>query len=423
MRLILTMALVLAVAISTWAQPEGIDYNANRIVLNGDDWSSLIANLVDGRRANRKFTIVHIGDSHVQPGIVSDEVRRLLQEHYGNGGRGLISPLAMAGTNEPADYLLKSSTGVAASSRLLSSSKPAGMGFTGVAVRFPGRGTTLNIKAKNPADEFYRITLYHSPVGFDAWQGGDTLKGHRLSATATQYVLREMADSASVRLAGDASLYGVRLLGSHRGVVVDCIGNNGATYRSYLGINGFARQLRDLDPQLVIISLGTNEAYGNYSSLWSDIDLILSSIKRECPAVKFLLTTPLETHKKGSRGYRIQTGIATVRDLIINYARSRHVPTWDFYRVGGGTGAANRWLRAGYMNTDHLHLRPCGYHLQGSLLAQALLRLLSGEDDGTDIHDLPARQPEQGPREETVGDSTDNPAILEDWQQNSSTDN
>lgn len=408
-----------AIGVCAQAQPSGINHAANRIVLNGDDWSNLISNINDNHRSNRKFTIVHIGDSHVQPGIISDEVRRALQEQYGNGGRGLISPLALAGTNEPSDYLLKSSSHVAAASKLLSSSKPAGMGFTGVAVRFSGSSTSLSIRAKHAGDEFYRITMFHSSGGgFEAWQGSKQLKGHDVSPTAIDYVLREMTDTAVLRLLGNAALYGVRLLNSKRGVVVDCIGNNGATYRSYLNIDGFARQLRDLEPQLVIISLGTNEAYGNYSSLSSNIDQMLSSIKRECPQVKFLLTTPLETHRRGSS--RIQTGIAGVRDVIVNYGRSHHVAVWDFYRVAGGVGAASRWLSVHYMNTDHLHLRNEGYHYQGKLLAKALLQLFNGEADGSDLPEKP-QLPVENNDEEDNDASQD--VDVQEWQQNSSSDN
>ena len=212
------------------AQPAGINSWANHIVLNGDNWDDIIAHLNNPRRHNYKFTIVHIGDSHIQPGIVSDEVRRTLQERFGNGGRGLISPLALAGTNEPNDYLLKSSSSISASSRLLSSSKLAGMGMTGVAVKFSGASTNLNIKAKQPGDDFYRITIYHSNGSpFTVEQNGATVKGRQRSNYATDYVLDTSTDTANLRLTGNGALFGVRLLNSNRGVVVDCIGNNGAT--------------------------------------------------------------------------------------------------------------------------------------------------------------------------------------------------
>lgn len=270
-------------------------------------------------------------------------------------------------------------------------------------MKFSGASTTLSIKAKHQGDDFYRFTIFHSPTSpFTVEQGGITLKGKQRSSYATDYVLDSSTDTANLRLTGSGALYGVRLLNSHRGVVVDCIGNNGATYRSYLNIDNFARQISDLEPQLVIISLGTNEAYGSFGNITSNIDQMLSDIRRQCPQVKFLLTTPMETQKRSSRGYRIQSNVAAVRDLILAYGKNHNVPVWDFYRVAGGSGASNRWLRARYMKTDHLHLGNDGYHLQGRLLAEALLKLLTGEDDGSDIVEpiKPTVTPEEPSTEE-----------------------
>ena len=80
---LVTVMLALS-ALAALAQPQGVDSVNNRIMLNGDDWSMIYEQL---ERGNGKFTVVHIGDSHVQPGIISDEVSKAMQQHYGNGGR------------------------------------------------------------------------------------------------------------------------------------------------------------------------------------------------------------------------------------------------------------------------------------------------------------------------------------------------
>ena len=201
-------------------------------------------------------------------------------------------------------------------------------------------------------------------------------------------MLNSYSDSVALCLKGAGALYGIKLLNSKHGVVVDCIGNNGATYSSYLNIGGFARQLTDLKPQLVIISLGTNEAYGSLTSVESNIDRLVKSISQECPGVKLLLTTPLETHKRSGRGYVVQSGVAAVRDIIMNYCKKHHIAVWDFYTVAGGKGAASRWLAPKYMKSDHLHLTDRGYHFMGRLLGEALMNLLTGKDDGSTVPDV-----------------------------------
>src|ERR1700759_3120631 len=43
-----------------------------------------------------KITIAHFGDSHIQPGIFSGEVRRYMQNQKGDGGYGMIFPYSAA---------------------------------------------------------------------------------------------------------------------------------------------------------------------------------------------------------------------------------------------------------------------------------------------------------------------------------------
>ena len=192
---LVTVMLALS-ALAALAQPQGVDSVNNRIMLNGDDWSMIYEQL---ERGNGKFTVVHIGDSHVQPGIISDEVSKAMQQHYGNGGRGLICPLALAGTNAPSDYVLKSSAAISASSRLLSRNKPAGMGMTGVAVKFAGGSTTLTIGTKQEGDDFDRITVFHAAgQPFEVSQDGSSLKGRHVSATASSFDLNGLTDSAAL---------------------------------------------------------------------------------------------------------------------------------------------------------------------------------------------------------------------------------
>jgi len=356
------------------AQPSGINREANTIMLNGADWSEMIK-LLNDKSDDSKFTIVHIGDSHIQPGIFTGVLRTQLQDRYGNGGRGLVCPLQLARSHGPSDYVMKSSSAISASSRLLTKSKPAGMGVTGVAVKFAGGATTLGLQVKKNSDSFNEVVLLHSPEEpFAVSADRGNVSQEEISSTATRVSLNSLVDIADLRLKGKGALYGANLLNNKHGVVVDCIGNDGATYSSYVKIDGFGEQLSNLNPQLVIISLGTNEAYGNTAALEGNLDKLVKSIMQANPNAKILLTTPLETHKKSGRGYVVQDGITSVRSTLMNYGKTHNIAVWDFYTVGGGSGAASRWLSAKYMNSDHLHLLSKGYTLCGELLSEALIK-------------------------------------------------
>src|SRR5450631_1614697 len=72
----------------------------NRIENDSTSLASFYKKLsMQKKNHNHKISIVHIGDSHLQADFFSGEVRKLLQQQYGNAGRGLMFPFKQANTN------------------------------------------------------------------------------------------------------------------------------------------------------------------------------------------------------------------------------------------------------------------------------------------------------------------------------------
>lgn len=90
------------------------------------------------------------------------------------------------------------------------------------------------------------------------------------------------------------------------------IGNNGATYATYNNIGTVGKGIAPLQPDLVIISLGTNEAFGkvNKAGIYENIDLLVNDIKENNPDAQLLLVTPMECQKSE---YRTTTRRQTVK--------------------------------------------------------------------------------------------------------------
>lgn len=409
-RLLLFIALPLLAAIAIGAQEiDFINEAANRIILNGDDWGGLRRSLANPKSwKGGKWQVVQVGDSHIQPDIMTAQVRWKLQDRWGNGGRGLIAALNLAHTNEPRDYYLKSSEKVSASSRLLSRTWSTDIGLTGVAVRWDSAFTTLSIKAKDEGNEFNSVTLLHAPQGGyeTAMVGGEVLFAKELSKWASRFDLARATDTVSMTVPCKSDFYGAILTNTKRGVMVHSIGNNGATYSTYLKVPAFAQQMQVLDPQLIIISLGTNETVGNLAGVESNIHQLVSALRKSMPGAHILLTTPMDWHKrvttrvpqqvkvgggkkrrkaryktvyKTSTSYASNPNVPRMREIILDYGRRHKVAVWDLYTVAGGAGACSKWVAAGLMNpNDHLHQLEAGYELQGMLLGDALLKALAG---------------------------------------------
>lgn len=88
--------------------PSYVNLDANHIQMNGADWQFLADRLA--RTDSARVDIVHIGDSHLQADMGTAVSRARLGESYGSAGRALIVPFKLAGTNEPVDYVISSST-------------------------------------------------------------------------------------------------------------------------------------------------------------------------------------------------------------------------------------------------------------------------------------------------------------------------
>lgn len=389
--------------------PTFIKRSANHIIYNGADWSRLRRAFEQSKAS--PVSIVHIGDSHVQADINTGTTRELLQYDFGNAGRGLISPLKICGTNQPTDYVFQSRNSWNAV-KLMNNSWIQTVGFTGTSIR-PASSTsevTIGTQDVDDYNPFSSTTLFHN--------GKLTVKevtdgeGNQLHFRAipsrdyTQIVLSSLATKINVKFAsaGDLTLYGASLSGERPGVFYHAIGNNGATYDSYNRIGTVGLGINPLQPNLVIISLGTNEAFGrqDIANFKRSIDRLVSNVRSANPESLILLTTPMECHRsvvtkskarvkrKGRKGYRTVTrtnksyavnrNIAPLRKAILDYGRENGIAVYDWYDVAGGAGASSSWISSSLFAKDRVHHTHKGYNLQGRLLYDAIMDALRNQD-------------------------------------------
>ncbi|MDE6555610.1 MAG: hypothetical protein K2K55_01445 [Duncaniella sp.] len=389
--------------------PSFIHRTANHIIYNGADWSRLRQAVLNS--TNKPVNIVHIGDSHIQADISTSTTRRLLQYDFGNAGRGLISPLKISGTNQPTDFTF-SSHGSWSANKLMSQSWRQTVGFTGCSIRPHTSSSSLTIATCSPEDydPFRSVTIFHSgrmQVTSVEGPDGEQLKYRAIpSKNYTQILLNEPVDNISVRFnsAGDLTVFGASLSGDRAGLFYHNIGNNGATYSTYNRIGNVGEGISPLSPDLVILSLGTNEAFGRLdtSGLRSAIDRLVKNIKASNPNALILLTTPMECHKaftttkktrvrtkatrkrkaryrtvnKTVRTYSVNPNIAPIRDAILAYGKQNGIAVYDWYEVAGGRGASNTWISHDLFAKDRVHHTRTAYNIEGRLLYEALLDAL-----------------------------------------------
>lgn len=375
-----------------------LDMTHNRINLNGADWSA-VKQAFASSDSNR-VTIVHIGDSHIQADGATEVTRRNMQAIYGNGGRGFIAPLKLAGTNEPLNYKLTSSSAWK-SAVLLKTPWAADMQFSGVAIspRSADFDLTVNTATlRSPADPFRVVRIFTggAPVEVDSVLSAgqrlvfDTETGQGVTLVALAEDVSELTLHMSAE--GATVIAGIELLKASPGLVYTAIGNNGACFASYAGL-GVGERIAQMHPALVVLSMGTNEAFGSMSAarFRESVKMLVDDIRRSNPQAQLLLVTPQECNKrvvarkrKGRRRrgrFVVNQRVRAMRDELVAFGNQEHIAVYDYYSAAGGDGSASRWVEGALFGRDRIHLNWDGYALMGQMLADALADAVAQGDN------------------------------------------
>ncbi len=367
-----------------------VDTSCNYITGNVQALESLFNKLTQLERGEEQtpVSILQLGDSHVQAGFFPNRMRNSLQKLFGDAGRGLIAPLKLSGTNEPPDYTIVSS-GQWIASRCTQINPDQSPGITGMALTSNDHTAEFTITSKG--SPFDRIRVFHHREA-PLLKAPDSLTDNILcplenTEESTMILLRESVTSVTLRSTiTDTSYtqqvyYGFSLENGNRGILYHSMGINGNTFTAMNRNPQIVRQAIPLQPELIILSLGTNDSYGrnfNETTVGTQVEKLVTQLQECFPHCPLLLTTPMEcwswTRTKGHYVNRPNPNTRRVRNQIIQVAKQHDLPVWDFYAVAGEGGAMERWHQVGLARNDRIHLSHDGYRLQGDLLCDALIK-------------------------------------------------
>ncbi len=338
---------------------------------------------------NSVVSILHIGDSHVQADFCTGITRELLQQQFGNAGLGLSFPGRAARTNE-SPLIYSSTKGEWDIQKITFSQNTLPIGIGGISLKTNNSGSSLRIKMVSPEYSFNRLTLFFQK-DFNSYNllvkdsigqplaiaGAFTEEANaNTSKLILPYPVKQIQFETAQSLPAQKhfTFYGVSLENSNPGIRYHIVGINGARYRHFLSSPELLQQTKALDPSLIIISLGTNEASDHPHidpKLRTQINSLVNELKRINPTAVVLLTTPADFFKKRTRR---NPGAQTIKNKIIEAANNNHLPYWNLYEIGGGNHSADRWKKSALLQSDGIHFTKEGYALQGKLLYEAIIK-------------------------------------------------
>jgi lysophospholipase L1-like esterase len=337
------------------------------------------------RDSQARLNILHIGDSHLQADFLTQRIRNLI---LSNTARGLVVPCKVAKTNE--SYMYKTATYSNWQARRAvkqDSTLPIGIG--GITIRTTDDTASIKLQTKD-GKGFNYLKIFHlkdeTTYNLDVLdENGIALilqpSNEQTGYFESTYYTPEKVHSVTIRnkktndRQQQSLIYGLYIANNENGIIYNSLGVNGAEYRHYGEAQYFAEQSKALNPDLIIVSLGTNEAANvkfDEVVFYNQIDLLVTQLKKYNPNAIVLLTSPADNYR---RKKRVNTIINRVSKTIIKYSEENNMPYWDLYKISGGYKSAKYWKKYKLFAKDNLHYSRQGYEVQGTLLYNALFKI------------------------------------------------
>ncbi len=368
-----------------------VQYDSSRLEYPGNDdamdafYAKLSTLILEGKG---QVNIVQIGGSHIQADVMSGQMRKRFQSFQGdqNAGRGFVFPYRLAHTNTPYGYHFERS-GNWTSCRNVEKKRICSFGMGGITAYTEDSISSLAICFEPENDikyHFNRIKIYYeiSPTSFIIQLDSGLVKSQRTDSIAgyTEYQLTHYIDSLGMRFIKTDStqtsfqLYGMNLETDEAGVILHNLGINGAAVPSFLRCELLSQQLATIKPDLVILGLGINDAYGkNFSQrdYERNYDKLVKEIRKANPNVSIIYTTNNDSYIR--RRYLNRNGIK-VQESMKRLAKKQDAVVWDMFEVMGGLNSIVVWQHYGLAKKDRIHFTRPGYILMGDLIFDSIIR-------------------------------------------------
>jgi len=346
------------------------------------------------RFKDRKLNFYHIGGSHIQADIYTNDVRMFLQTNYKDigGERGMVFPFNLAGTNNPGNYRFTSPNKWIGYRSVVNKDPNIEFGVMGATIICHDSLIQLHFQhvrtVSKPA--FTTLRIFHNKgvlpyeINFDSDEILITKSKTNEKLGYTEIHFTDPLDTFNLQFSRTVNeivgleIYGFQFLNKEPGISYTSIGVNGAGLYTYLDCKRFEEQLKTYPPDFMAFSVGTNDANVPNDKFdpqvyKRNLEKMMKIALRANPKCALLLTVPNDSYYQ--RKY-LNRNIALEREVIIELAIQYKMAVWDLYGIMGELGASKTWNRAELMQSDMVHFTTLGYHLKGDLFIDGFLKYM-----------------------------------------------
>ena len=342
-------------------------------------------------------SVMHIGGSHVQAGVFTQQFRDNLLSISTDliGGQYFVFPFSTGGTNNPSHYIVRSTGTWTYCRNAVRRETDKRMGLAGAAITTNDSTATVRIltKERYPSDtppdyDFNKVTV----IGFSETENvvpvvsyNDTILHGQYDEWKSTYTfsLPNFTDSICIlfdSVPGEFTLTGILLENDMPGISVHGVGVNGARVSSYLRCDDFERDLELIRPDLIIFGIGINDAAENdfeKNTFMRHYNELIKVIQRVNPDCALLFLTNNDSYKrektKKKNHYEVNLNGEIVEEAFMELGKKYNAAVWNQFDIMGGLKSMQDWEEAGLAKKDKVHFTNEGYRLLGDLLYNALI--------------------------------------------------
>ena len=383
----------------------------------------------------RGIVILQIGDSHTSADFLTGELRRRLQARYGSGAPGYVTAGHPHIGVRSSSLKVTASAGWTYKSLQKTDAVPSEFWLSGYNAIATTPGATMTFASDRPVSfEMIEIEVLRQPGGgkIDVKLDGVVETSYELASPKTEPVVirllptraatekvREISITTTGR--GPVSIASVAIYNKQSGITFNSIGYPGAQASFVNKFNNklLANDLLRINPQIVILSFGTNEASNDRLDLTNyrnSYERIVGKIKSTLPEATIVVIGPpdfselpaacrKEKDRGGDCGRTERTASATttrecsecawrtppllnrIREVQRDIAERNGLVYWNWASIMPQECGAHRWYTASpqLMAKDHVHFTIEGYKKSADQFLRTLIPVIEKVRVGANV--------------------------------------
>jgi lysophospholipase L1-like esterase len=339
-------------------------------------------------REGKTVRVLHYGDSPTTADSITADIRRLLQDRFGDAGHGFLliaKPWAWYGHNGV--KLDAHGWKISAASQGRASDGIHGLGgvsFVGdagatsqVTLAEDGHTSAIVYYLRQPGGGTFEVRAGEKQL-FEANTSGDEKKPE-----FGEFALPPGTRTIELRVkSGQVRLFGYRFDKDRPGVQYSSLGVNGAQVQMivrFFQMTQWDATLQHENPDLVVLNYGTNESiFPAYieKQYPDELRTVIARVREALPHASILVMSPMDRGVLEGGEIVTPPALEKLIDVQERIAAETGCAFFNTYRAMGGAGTMGRWYheQPRLVSADFMHPLPQGAAKVGALFEDALVK-------------------------------------------------